>query len=221
MKTAYINEPGVKPWESIHPTSDAKFNTTTLLDRDFTSVWKAWCDVADQLSESWPIRREWMSIGGADFNSKSEKYIFEKSLTRSTKEGDICKKNEKSNIYSTIKHRPNDSKKIDNLALSGSHDVLLILQRQQTGAEELWVHMTIFEKDITPENISTFLNSVPQIVLCRFYDTETHATAQFVYSSMHESEIVSAIRACHLQQISEHDVYNYINRQHKHLDEKQ
>lgn len=213
METAYINEYGVKPWESIHPTSDTKFNTTTLLDHDFTSVWESWCDVADQLSESWPIRREWKSVGGADFNSKSEKYIFEKSLTSNLEEGEICKKNEKSDIYSTIKNRPNDSRKISNLALSGSHDVFLIMQRHQTSAEELWTHMTTFEKNITPKNISIFLDSVPQIVLCRFYDTETHAAAQFIYSSMYESEIVSAIKACHLQQIYEHDVYNYIHRQ--------
>lgn len=71
--------------------------------------------------------------------------------------------------------------------------------------------MTIFEKRITPENISTFLQPQPNILLCRFYDSETHAAAQFIYQSHHENEIIlNKIKTC-FKKLSIEDVHHYIN----------
>ncbi|WP_232925783.1 hypothetical protein, partial [Pseudomonas rhodesiae] len=82
---------------------------------------------------------------------------------------DFFKKNENSNIYSTIKNLPNNPKKIDNQIFEGSHNVILIIQKKEIAIEDLWSEMTIFEKHITAEKISSFFESQTDILICRFY----------------------------------------------------
>ncbi|MDR9875068.1 hypothetical protein RJC98_07740 [Pseudomonas allii] len=211
MTTMYINEAGVRPWESMHPTDDARFTTTTLLARNFSSVWNSWCDTMDLLSEEWPIKKEWTSTTTISFNSKAEEYLFKKNITATLGADDLFKKNEKTNIYSTIKNHSNSSRKIQNLVFEGSHNALLIVQKSETSVEELWIKMTIFEKLITPEKISTFLDSQANILLCRFYESETHATAQLMYKTTSENKaIIKNIRSL-FKEISIKDIHHYIN----------
>lgn len=216
MKTIYINESGVRPWETINPTNDARFTTTTLLDHDFNNVWESWCDVMASLLNKWPIKREWSATTNIDFNSKTEEYLFKKNTADTLNIGDLCKKNEKSNIYSTIKNCPSNPRKIQNLALGGSHEVVLLIQETETEIEDLWRRMTLFEKRITAENISIFLESQPNMLLCRFYDSETHAAAQFIYQSHHENEIILKKIKARFKKLSIEDVHHYINGTKKH-----
>lgn len=39
MKTAYIDELGVKLWKGKDQSNDPAFTTITLIDHDFISVW--------------------------------------------------------------------------------------------------------------------------------------------------------------------------------------
>lgn len=211
MKTAYTNETGIRPWECIHPIADAEFTTTTLINRDFNSVWDSWCDVMGQLSTTWPFKREWSSATGADFNSKAEEYLFRKDIAAEIKSGDFLKKNDKSNIYSTLKNRPNNPRKIERLALQGSHDVILAVQKNDVDIEKLWEEMTSFETHITPEKIRTFLKSQPNTLICRFYDAETHAAAQFIYPPHHATDIILEEVKSRFQAITIEDIHIYIN----------
>lgn len=211
MKTAYIEESGVKPWEGKDQTNDPAFTTITLVDHDFVSVWNSWCDVTETLSKNWPIKREWRSIGGAEFNSRTEEYLLKKSLSRELKNGDIFKKNEASNIYSIIKNRPNDPRKIDNQALEGSHDVFLLFQKYSAEICDLWTSMTTFENSITSVKIRDYLKSHPDVILCRFYDSETHAAAQLLFSTEYKNEVTSALNKIITEKIIAEDVYRFIN----------
>lgn len=215
MSTVYINEIGIRPWESIHPTQDARFATTTLLDHDFQSVWTSWCNVMDQLSQEWPFKREWRSTVTANFNSKAEEYLFRKNTAKTLEIGDLCKKNEKTNIYSTIKNRPSNPREIENFALEGSHDVLLVIQKTENEINELWSQMTVLESDITPKNITTLLASTTDILLCRFYESETHATCQFIYRATDENKNIRKTIEELFKQTNTQDVHHYINSTRK------
>lgn len=215
MSTVYINEIGIRPWESIHPTQDARFATTTLLDHDFQSVWTSWCNVMDQLSQEWPFKREWRSTVTANFNSKAEEYLFRKNTAKTLEIGDLCKKNEKTNIYSTIKNRPSNPREIENFALEGSHDVLLVIQKTENEINELWSQMTVLESDITPKNITTLLASTTDILLCRFYESETHATCQFIYRATDENKNIPKTIEELFKQTNTQDVHHYINSTRK------
>lgn len=215
MSTVYINEIGVRPWESIQPTQDTRFTTTTLIDHDFQSVWTSWCNIMENLSSEWPIKREWRSSTTATFNSRTEEYLFIKNATKTLQAGDLCKKNEKTNIYSTIKNRPNNPREIENLAFEGSHDVLLLIQKNTHEIHELWSQMTIFESHITPDNISTFLESSTDTLLCRFYDSETHAAAQFIYQATKKNIVILDTIESLFKKINIKDVHHYINRTQK------
>lgn len=211
MSTVYISETGIRPWESIHPTQDDRFTTTTLVDHDFQSVWTSWCNVMDQLSKEWPFKREWRSTVTANFNSRAEEYLFKKNTTKTLKPGDLCKKNEKTNIYSTIKNRSSNPSEIENLAFEGSHDVLLVIQKTKNEINELWSQMTVLESQITPKNITTLLASPTDILLCRFYESETHATCQFTYRSTDENKTISKTIESLFKKIYTQDVHHYIN----------
>ena len=211
MRTVYINEFGIRPWESSHPTTDAKFTTTTLVDHDFTSVWGSWCTLMGALSKDWPIKRQWYSSTNSEFNSLTEEYLFKKDIAKTLKNGDLCKKNKNNNVYSTIKILPSNPWKIENLAFEGSHDTLLVIQKTETSIEEFWSSMTVFESHITPENISVFLESQASTLLCRFYDTETHAAAQFIYQTCRENKIILEKIKSFFPSISVTDVHHYIN----------
>ncbi|WP_313600088.1 hypothetical protein [Pseudomonas sp.] len=213
MTTAYINEHGVRPWESAHPTNDAKFTTTTLLSHNFDSVWRSWCSVIEQLSENWSIKREWHSALTAEFNSKTEEYLFKKDAIKKLKNRDIFKKNENSNIYSTIKNLPSDPEKIDNQIFEGSHNVILIVQKTEIAIEDLWSKMTIFEKHINAEKISTFLESQSDVLICRFYEAETHAAAQLIYHTNIENQKIIEASKMRFRKIGIEDVHFYINNE--------
>jgi hypothetical protein len=215
MTTVYINEPGVRPWESVHPTNDARFTTTTLLSHDFNSVWESWCAVMEPLSKKWTIKRQWDSALTAGFNSKTEEYLFEKNTAKTLQNGDFFKKNKKSDIYSIIKNLPGNPKKIKNQSFEGSHDVILIVQKTESDIAELWSKMTIFENSITPEKISTFLESQADILLCRFYESETHAAVQFIYHTNAESKNILETIKNRFDKTSIEDVHFYINNKQK------
>ena len=211
MTTVYINEYGVRPWESAHTTNDPRFTTTTLLSHNFDGVWRSWCSVIEQLSEDWPIKREWHSALTAGFNSKTEEYLFKKNTIRTLQDQDFFKKNEKSKIYSTIKKLPNNPKKINNQIFEGSHNVILIIQKIEIAIEDLWSKMTIFENNITAEKISTFLESQTDILICRFYEAETHAAAQFIYHTNIENQKIIEASKIRFKKIGVEDVHFYIN----------
>jgi hypothetical protein len=211
METVYINEQGIKPWESPHPTNDSKFITTTFLSHNFNSAWESWCNVMEHLTETWPFKREWRSTLTADFNSKSEEYIFKKYIAKILHEGDISKKNDQSGIYSTIRNLPSSPKKIQNQTFEDSHNVILVAQKFEEEIEAFWLRMTIFENRITPLKISRFLESQTDTLICRFYDAETHATAQLFYNTSMDNEIIIDLAQSQVNRINAEDVPNYIN----------
>lgn len=79
MKTAYINQFGIRPWESIHPTGNVRFTTTTLINHNFNSVWESWCEIMGQLV-GWPIKRAWCAAL-APHSTQELKNIYTKKLT--------------------------------------------------------------------------------------------------------------------------------------------
>lgn len=211
MKTAYINETGVKPWNEIEQIDDARFSTLTLIDHDFRCVWNSWCNVAECLVEEWPIKREWRSIGGADFCSKTEEYLLKKELAGQIKNGDLFEKNDSTNIYSIIKNIPTWPRDIVNATLEGSNETILIMQKSVPSIEQLWTDMTIFEKKVTTKNIKAFLDNHPQAVLCRFFDSETHAASQFISMIDFQEKLVSTVKKNEIREITQQDVYSYIH----------
>ncbi len=54
------------------------------------------------------------------------------------------------------------------------------------------------------------------MLLCRFYDSETHAAAQFIYQSHHENEIILKKIKARFKKLSIEDVHHYINGTKKH-----
>lgn len=211
MKTAYINETGVKPWNGVEQIDDSQFSTLTLIDHDFPCVWDSWCNVAECLVEEWPIKREWRSIGWGDFYSRTEEYLLKKELADQIKNGDLFGKNDSTNIYSIIKNIPTLPRDITNSALEGSSETILIMQKSVPSIEQLWTDMTIFEKKVTTKNIKTFLETHPQTVLCRFFDSETHAAAQFISMIDVQEKLVSAIQKNEIREITQREVYSYIH----------
>lgn len=211
MKTAYINETGVKPWNGVEQIDDSQFSTLTLIDHDFRCVWDSWCNVAECLVEEWPIKREWRSIGWGDFYSRTEEYLLKKELAGQIKNGDLFGKNDRTNIYSIIKNIPTLPRDITNSALEGSSETILIMQKSVPSIEQLWTDMTIFEKKVTTKNIKNFLEIHPQTVLCRFFDSETHAAAQFISMIDVQEKLVSAIQKNEIREITQREVYSYIH----------
>ena len=211
MNTVYTSETGVRPWESIYPTHDAGFITVTLIDHDFASLWESWCDLMEPISEEWPIKKIWYSAMTSGFSSKAQEYLFKKHATKTLKDQDLCKKNEKSNIYSTIKNQPKNPREIEKFTFEASHDTLLVIQKVETKTDELWSEMTLFEKQITPEKIISFLLLQGNILLCRFYEAETHAAAQLIYQTNHENTAILESVNTLFKKINPEDVHHYIN----------
>ncbi|MEB0189646.1 hypothetical protein QN410_33885 [Pseudomonas sp. Bout1] len=71
--------------------------------------------------------------------------------------------------------------------------------------------MTIFEKKVTTKNIKAFLDNHPQAVLCRFFDSETHAASQFISMIDFQEKLVSTVKKNEIREITQQDVYSYIH----------
>lgn len=138
--------------------------------------------------------------------------FIQKNIAKTLNAGDLCKRNEISNIYSTIKNLPTSFRKIQNPVFEGSQDTILVAQEFETEIDELWLKMTIFEKLITPEKTSTFLESQTNVLLCKFYDSEAHAVAQIIYKTIHENETVLEKTRDQCKKITTDDIHHFINR---------
>lgn len=121
----------------------------TLIDHDFISVWFSWCEDAERLSKNWPIKQEWRSIDGAEFNSKAKEYLLKKSLSNKLKNRGFFSKNEASKIYSIIKistgrAEPNRPSGLGRLARR-----CFIASRSRSEICNHWTSMKVLETSIT------------------------------------------------------------------------
>jgi hypothetical protein len=81
MKSVYIREIGIHPWDQIYSSIDKEFITITLINQTFEDVWKTWCEFSLPLIRSWPTIIQWSTTLTPAF-SRTEEYLDLKNFKK-------------------------------------------------------------------------------------------------------------------------------------------
>ncbi|WP_248733137.1 hypothetical protein [Pseudomonas sp. MWU13-2517] len=210
MKSVFIREIGIHPWDQLHPSHDKNYITITLLNQDYASVWETWCELSSLLTSKWPKIVKWHT-NLLPHCSKSQEYIFQKNFHKNSKPEDILRKNQSTNIYSQITNLDCKPFQIDPNCMTSYYTTVTLMQKNNSNLEHLW-HKLSKLKDISKiDDFKTILSNDDSISF-RFYDFETHGVAQLICHSTHLPAITKFISKLHLEEIQQKDVYTYIHR---------
>lgn len=210
MNTVFIYEVGIRPWDQIQHTEDCEYTTISLLNQDFDSAWKTWRMLASLLTHEWPVIIKWYTTGWPQY-SKTSEYLTLKDFSKSSGPKDIFKKNEKTLIYSGIKHLNSNPENIDPINLKSYRvSTTLMLKEESNQVEHLWHRLSHLKWISTTEDFKLILAD-NEILSFRFYDSETYGAAQLICHSIHAPKIIDAIASLKIDEIPRTGVYKYIH----------
>ena len=210
MKSVFIKEIGIHPWDQVHPSNDENYITVTLLNQEYAGAWESWCKLAPLLTQKWPRIVQWHT-SLLPFYSKSQEYISQKKFEKTSNPGDIFKKNESTMIYSQIINLNSDPFQIDPNCMTVYRTSITLMLKDNSNLERLW-HKLSSLTDISKTDDFRLILSNENTISFRFYDAETHGVAQLICHSEHLSFLNEAIKKLDLEEIQQKDVYEYIHR---------
>lgn len=211
MKTVFIREMGIHPWDQTHHSDDKNFITITLLNQDYESAWKTWCEFSCLLKEKWPKIVQW-STKLLPYSSKTQEYLSNKKFAKNSTPGDILKKNEVTGVYSQVIQLDSDPLRIDRAQMACYRTSITLMQEQSIETENLWCRLSKLDDISTIDDIKLVLTDNLSISF-RFYDAETHGAAQLICHSKHLSFLNDTINIINANEIRKKDVYAYIHSQ--------
>ncbi|VVN62067.1 hypothetical protein PS687_04277 [Pseudomonas fluorescens] len=209
MKTVFIKKIGIHPWDQTHHSDDEQFVTITLLNQDYASVWKTWCEFSSSLAQHWPKIVQWHTKLAPYFN-KSQEHLSLKNFAKTSTPGDILKKHELTDIYSQVTLLNPDPFKIDPTRMAVYRTCITLMQKQNSENENTWRRLSNLDCISTIDDIKLVLADNLSISF-RFYDAETHGTAQLICHSEHLSILSDIIQKMDINEIQQKDIYTYIH----------
>lgn len=209
MDTVFIQEVGINPWDQLNPEKEQKYVTISLLNQDFESVWKTWCELASLLTDGWPAIVTWYSTGFPQY-SKTQEYLTLKRFSKNLGPKDIFRKNEKTLVYSGIEHLNRDPKHIDPAKLTDYLRSATLMLKEDDQLEQLWQRLSHLNYISTTDDFKLILKDSERLTF-RFYDRETHGIAQLICHSNQQKILDNAIAILRIRRIDQEGVYDYIH----------
>ena len=211
MKSVYIRELGIHPWDQLQPSHDKNYITITLLNQKYTDVWQTWCELASLLTLKWPKIVQWHTKL-LPFHSKTQEYISQKNFHKNSKPGDILRKNESTRIYSQIISLDLDSLRATPNSMSSLRTSIILMQNNNNNdLEPLWYKLSNLSEISKADDFKILLTDEESISF-RFYEAETHGVAQLICHSKHLPFLNESISKISLEEIQKKDIYAYIHR---------
>ncbi|WP_242176617.1 MULTISPECIES: hypothetical protein [unclassified Pseudomonas] len=210
MKTVFIREVGIHPWGQLYATNDHEYSTISLLNQDFESVWKTWCELASALTLEWPTISIWYTVG-FPYESKTQEYLALKHFAKSSNPKDIFKKNETTSIYSGIEHLNSKPDEIDPATLTSYRYTVTLMQKKNSEPSDVWNKLSDLSHLSTSDDFKLILAD-RTVLAFRFHDAETHGVAQIIFHSEHLPILNNVISRMGIKEIQQGDVYTYIHR---------
>jgi len=210
MKTVFIRQIGIHPWDQINPSNDETYITITLLHQDYAGVWKTWCEFSSSITKRWPKIVRWHTHLSPCY-SKSEEYILQKTFTKKSNPGDILRKNAHTNIYSRITNLGRDPFRIDPNSMAGYRTSVTLMLNTNSSLEHLWHNLSTLTNISKTDDFKLILSDESSFSF-RFYDAETHGVAQLICHAEHLAFLEKIIKEMNLEEIQQEGVYEYIHR---------
>lgn len=209
MKTVFIREVGIHPWGQLYATNDHEYSTISLLNQDFESVWKTWCELASALTLEWPTIIMWYTVG-FPYESKTQEYLALKRFAKTSSPKDIFKKNETTSIYSGIEHLSSKPEQIDPTTLTSYRYTVTFMHKKNSDPLNVWNKLSDISHLSTSDDFKLILSDRTGLAFS-FYDAETHGAAQILFHSEHLPFLNDVISRMKIKEIQQGDVYTYIH----------
>ncbi|WP_285429383.1 hypothetical protein [Pseudomonas sp. lyk4-R2A-8] len=211
MKSVFIREIGIHPWDQPHASKDENYVTITLLNQNYESAWKTWCELSSPLTKEFKTLVHWHTRLTPYLN-KTQEYVSKKEFSKKAKPGDIFRKNESTGIYSKIVQLDTNVLCIDPMRMTDYRTSITLTQKNSVNFEELWQRLCNLKDISNTDDFKLILNEKNSISF-RFYDTETYGAAQIICHSEHLSLLNKIITEMKIEEIYQNDVYAYIHSQ--------
>lgn len=210
MNTVFTQEVGIRPWDQLHPTKECEFSTISLINQDFNSVWRTWCELASLLTMEWPTIITWYTLR-FPHDSKTQEYLTLKEHAKSSAPNDILRKNETTSIYSGIENLNSKPDQIDPSRLTNYRYCVTLMQKQNSNLENLWHRLSNLNYLSKTDDFKLILSEKSSLAF-RFFDEETHGVSQLICHSEHSDRIIEKVNTLNIERISIEDIYDYIHR---------
>lgn len=209
MKSVFIREIGIHPWDQPHGCNDENYITITLLNQNYEGAWKTWCEFSSPLTKKFNTLVHWHTRLTPYLN-KTQEYVSKKEFSKKAKAGDIFRKNELTGIYSKIVQLNTDPFCIDHMCMTDYRTSITIMQKNSVNLENLWQQLCNLT-DISNTDDFKLILSKKSSISFRFYDTETYGAAQAICHSEHLPLLNKIITEMKIEEISQNDVYAYLH----------
>lgn len=210
MKSVFIREIGIHPWDQLHPTHNEKYITITLLNQDYSGAWNTWCEFSSLLKSKWPSIVQW-NTKLLPYYNKTQEYLSQKNFYKNSKPGDILRKNDSTNIYSQVINLDCDPFRIDPNRMACYRTSVTLMLNTNDSLEHLWRNLSKLT-DISKTDDFKLILSDERSISFRFYDAETHGVAQLICHSEHLPFLNKILQKMNLEEIQQEGVYAYIHR---------
>ncbi|OLY73175.1 hypothetical protein AU074_31605 [Pseudomonas sp. ATCC PTA-122608] len=132
MKTVFIYEDGIYPWDQVTHSDDKDFLTLTLINHEIKEAWPSWCKFEFLLKEKWPFRVTWGTYGIKPYR-KAMEYVTIKEFSKKAGPRDILLKNKVTSVYSYIQQLNTPSTETAPSTLgSACNSIRLMIQNERT-----------------------------------------------------------------------------------------
>ncbi|KAA0941715.1 hypothetical protein FQ186_27125 [Pseudomonas sp. ANT_H14] len=184
MKTVFIYEDGIYPWDQGCPSDDKDYITLTLLNHTLIEVWPSWCKLELLLMKTWPIVVSWGTFGIKPY-SKTQEYLALKSFSKKAGPGDTLKKNEATSIYSYIKYINTPATKVDPSTLGSTRGSVRLMKTPNSETTDLWQKLSALDYISTTDDFRLILSDNATLSI-RFFNGETYGAIQLICHSKHK-----------------------------------
>lgn len=91
MKSVFIREIGIHPWDQPHGCNDENYITITLLNQNYEGAWKTWCEFSSPLTKKFKTLVHWHTKLTPYLN-KTQEYASKKSFPKKRKQAIFLEK---------------------------------------------------------------------------------------------------------------------------------
>ncbi|AJR05715.1 hypothetical protein C9J03_00990 [Photobacterium gaetbulicola] len=212
MKSIYLYDVGIRPWEQTTSVADHRFATITVVQRSVSDLLGLWLTLVTSVSERLPRALKWRTVGHSIEGSKVQELKLLKQLRSGLVNDDLLRKNEDSNIYSYVKRLSESMSEFDlNTITQAQYTSLLFLPDREPSIATVWKVFKNSDTGLDAMGMERTLDLLDNLLICRVTESDTHVSTQFIGVVEQVDELLVKLNDLNITRVESDDVAKLIS----------
>ena len=212
MKPIYLYENGIKPWEQTTTVCDHRFATITVVRRSISELSDIWFELTAIISQHLPRCLKWRTVGHSIEGWKVQELKLVKKLQSDLSDNDYLGKNSETGVISFVKQLTIAFNEFDLNTISDTrYTVLLFLPDDEPNNSAIWEKFKSYDNGLEAKGMENSLKSYGNLIICRLYESDTHASLQFIGKVEQVNIILDKLVDLKIDRVEEREVAGRIN----------